>query len=221
MIEVPVMIRVPAGSFIMGSSGDDKFANSTELPAHEMALLHDFEVAAFPVTESQFKSFKGTGQDSPLPVVRVSWYEAVEYTQWLSLATGHRFRLLTEAEWEYCCRAGSLTIFASGDTLDPSEANYLYDEHGFKVGAGMRTPAGSFAPNAFGLEDMHGNVCEWVADAWRSSYNGESAADFRVIRGGAWDYMPRLLRSAWRDFASPDTRRDNLGFRVACDLTAP
>jgi formylglycine-generating enzyme required for sulfatase activity len=142
----------------------------------------------------------------------------MNYAAWLREQTGQPFRLLTEAEWEYCCRASTMTIFGTGDDIDPSQANYLYDEHGFKVGPGHRTPKGTYAPNAFGLEDMHGNVCEWVADVWRPTHDAILCDGLRVIRGGAWDYMPRLLRSAWRDFASPETRRDNLGFRIACDL---
>ncbi|MDB6073602.1 MAG: hypothetical protein JWO89_1242, partial [Verrucomicrobiaceae bacterium] len=123
-----------------------------------------------------------------------------------------------EVEWEYACRAGSATIFAFGEALESPQANYLYDEHGFKVGPGSRTLPRSYPPNAFGLEDMHGNVCEWVADAWRPSYVASPEDSLRVIRGGAWDYMPRLLRSAWRDSAPPKTMRDNLGFRVAFDF---
>ena len=218
MIEGIEMVTVPAGRFIMGTVGEDRFANSTELPAHEVVLTRAFAVSRFPVTEAQWRRFNGAGEDSALPVVRVSWQDAVDFTLWLSGRTGRRFRLLAEAEWEYCCRAGTTSIFAFGDALEPSQANFFYDEHGFKVGPGKRTPQGTYPPNAFGLEDMHGNVCEWVADAWRPTYDSAFDPHARVIRGGAWDYMPRLLRSAWRDSASPETMRDNLGFRVACDL---
>lgn len=216
MIELPDMTTIPAGRFIMGTVGEDRFANSTERPAHEVVIEKPFAVSRFPITEAQWSAFAG-GLVSSLPVVRVSWWEAMKYVEWLSAQTGKPFRLLTEAEWEYACRAGSTTIFSVGDTLEPEHANYFYDEHGFKVGPGHLTPPGSYPPNAFGLEDMHGNVCEWVADAWRANYDAEPDETHRVIRGGAWDYMPRLLRSAWRDFASPDTKRDNLGFRVASE----
>lgn len=217
MIELPDMITPPAGRFIMGTVGEDRFANSTERPAHEVVIERPFAVSRFPITEAQWSAFAG-GPSSTLPAVRVSWWEAMKYVEWLSAQTGKPFRLLTEAEWEYACRAGSTTIFSVGDTLEPEHANYFYDEHGFKVGPGRRTPPGSYPPNAFGLEDMHGNVCEWVSDAWRANYDAAPDDAHRVIRGGAWDYMPRLLRSAWRDFATPDTKRDNLGFRIACDL---
>ena len=253
MIELPDMITIPAGCFMMGTVGEDRFANSTERPAHEVVIENPFAVSRFPVTEAQWTCFEAQGRttrlgrklvDRPsrsisenqgrdaldtslrprrivrhaLPVVCVSWHDAMCYVSWLSAQTRKPFRLLTEAEWEYACRAGSTTIFSVGDTLEPEHANYFYDEHGFKVGPGHRTPPGSNPPNAFGLEDMHGNVCEWVADAWRANYSAEPDEAHRVIRGGAWDYMPRLLRSAWRDFAAADTKRDNLGFRIACDL---
>lgn len=217
MIELPDMITVPAGRFIMGTVGEDRFANSTERPAHEVVIEKPFAVSRFPITEAQWSVFAG-GSISSLPVVRVSWSDAMKCVEWLSAQTGKLFRLLTEAEWEYACRAGSATVFNVGDTLEPKQANYFYDEHGFKVGPGHRKSLGSYPPNAFGLEDMHGNVCEWVADAWRANYNAATDEAHRVIRGGAWDYMPRLLRSAWRDFATPDAKRDNLGFRIACDL---
>ena len=216
MIELPDMITIPAGCFIMGTAGEDRFANSTERPAHEVEIAKPFAVSRFPITEAQWAVFAG-GASSSLPVVRVSWWGAMKYVEWLSAQTGKRFRLLTEAEWEYACRAGSTTIFSVGDTLKPEHANYFYDEHGLKVGPGHRTSPGSYPPNAFGLEDMHGNVCEWVADAWRANYDAEPDDAHRVIRGGAWDYMPRMLRSAWRDFAAPDTKRDTLGFRIACE----
>jgi formylglycine-generating enzyme required for sulfatase activity len=217
MIDPIEMVTIPAGRFIMGSAGEDRFANSTERPAHEVVFDRPFKVSRFPVTEALWARFRGAGEGTLLPVIRVSWHDARDFMRWLAGITGRGFRLLTEAEWEYCCRAGSTSLFAFGDTLEPSQANYLYDEHGFKVGPGRRTPPGSCQSNAFGLEDMHGNVCEWVADAWRPSYDAVPDEGFRVIRGGAWDYMPRLLRSAWRDFATPGTKRDNLGFRVACD----
>ena len=217
MIDLPDMITIPAGRFIMGTVGEDRFANSTERPAHEVIIEKPFAVSRFPIMEAHWSAFAG-GESSSLPVVRVSWFDAMKYVEWLSAQTGKPFRLLTEAEWEYACRAGSTTIFNLGDTLEPEQANYFYDEHGFKVGPGHRTLPGSYPPNAFGLEDMHGNVCEWVADAWRTNYDAAPDETHRVIRGGAWDYMPRLLRSAWRDFAAPDTKRDNLGFRIACDL---
>lgn len=218
MIEVPRLSLVPAGRFDMGTAGNDRFTNSTERPVHDVVIERSFFVSTFPTTEAQWSSFRAGTPSSPLPVVRVSWFDATAYSAWLRERTGRPFRLLTETEWEYACRAGSRTIFSTGDDITPQHANYLYDEHGFKVGPGHRTPEGRYGTNAFGLEDMHGNVCEWVSDRWRPDYTTPPVDGLHVIRGGAWDYMPRLLRSAWRDSAPPGTQRDNLGFRVACDL---
>ena len=112
-----------------------------------------------------------------------------------------------------------------GDEITPADANFLYAEHGERIGPGVRTPVGRYAANAFGLCDLHGNVCEWVEDVWHAGYAGAPAdgaawvtdgdPDRRVIRGGAWDYLPRLLRSAWRDSLPATQRRDNVGFRIA------
>jgi formylglycine-generating enzyme required for sulfatase activity len=157
-------------------------------------------------------------------VVRVNWHEAGAYCNWLTEQTGHEYRLPSEAEWEYACRAGSTGPFAVGDEITPAQANFLYDESGIRIGIGRRSRVGRYAPNAFGLCDLHGNVSEWTADSWHAGYPGapedgrawiEPADPRRVVRGGAWDYLPRLLRSAWRDRRPVDHRADNIGFRVA------
>lgn len=197
------MIHVPAGKFVMGCVPDDKFANRHELPRVEVEVAA-FELAAHPVADAGL-----------LPMVNVSWDEAAAYCAGL----GDGFRLPTEAEWEYACRAGTTTPFPSGDLPDPGEVNFLYDEHGRRVGPGQLLPVGWGKANAFGLHDMLGNVCEWVADSWRLDHVSSAADEnLKTIRGGAWDYLPRLLRASWRDFAPASTRRDNLGFRVARDL---
>ncbi len=120
---------------------------------------------------------------------------------------------------------------ACGDEITPEEANFLYTEYGQRVGVGTRTPVGAYTANAFGLRDLHGNVCEWTEDAWHPNYLGAPADgsawieggcfSHRVLRGGAWDYLPRLLRSAWRDWLPADQSRDNLGFRVATGAPPP
>jgi len=225
---LPPMLRpIPAGEFVMGESDADKFANDTERPRH-IVRIAPFRLAAFPVTNAEFRRHApdfAPDEPADLPVVNVTWREAVAYCTWLSDATGGSLRLPSEAEWEYACRAGTTTPFQSGDEITPADANFLYDEHGSRIGRGERTAAGTFASNAFGLEAMHGNVCEWCADTWHANYHGAPAdstgwtdgdrADRRVIRGGAWDYLPRLLRSSWRDALPEDTRRDNVGFRIA------
>lgn len=230
---MPDLVRLPAGEFMMGESADDKFANDTERPAHQVCLAQDIAVGRYPVTVDEFCAFRpehAEGDAPMLPAVNVTWHDAVAYTQWLSHETGHKFRLLSEAEWEYACRAGSGTPFACGSEINTVYANFLYHENGRRIGLGHRTSVGSYPANGFGLYDLHGNVCEWVADVWHQSYeaapadgsawmNGGEPAQ-RVVRGGAWDYLPRLLRSSWRDHLPAFAQRDNLGFRIATnDLT--
>ena len=214
----PDMVLLPGGEFTMGESRGDKFANDTERPAHRVSIA-PFVLGRFVVTVGEYRAFRlehAPHEDPQLPVVNVDWNDARAYCDWLSATLGKHFRLPSEAEWEYACRAGTTTPFATGYEITPCDANYFYSESGERVGRGRRTVAGEFPANAFGLYDMHGNVCEWVEDAWRSNYE-EAAADEcrRVIRGGAWDYLPRLLRSAWRDGLPADSRRDNVGFRIA------
>jgi formylglycine-generating enzyme required for sulfatase activity len=227
-IPTPRMIEIPAGDFVMGETAGDKFAGGTERPAHRVTISRPFSLGCFPVTTGEYRLFNprhAPAEDPALPAVNVTWDEAHAYCAWLSGETGHQFRLPTEAEWEYACRAGAREPFAWGALISPRDANFLHDENCVRVGPGRRTPAGAYPPNAFGLYDMHGNVCEWVADAWRPDYFGapdDGSARFaspdeqrRVIRGGAWDYMPRLLRAAWRDWLPRGSSRDNVGFRIA------
>jgi len=223
----PLMVELSAGEFIMGENDGDKFANDTERPAHRVDLANDFALGAFPVTVGEFRKFRprhALDETDGLPVVRVSWHDAAAFCEWLTQQSGRAYRLPSEAEWEFACRSGSRTPFACGDEISPSLANYFYDENGLRIGAGRRTAVGNYAPNAFGLHDLHGNACEWVTDSWHPNYHGaradghawmETGDDRRVIRGGAWDYLPRLLRSAWRDWRPADFRADNIGFRVA------
>ena len=227
------MVVLAAVEFIMGENDGDKFANDTERPAHRVNFSHNFALGSFPVTVREFRQFcpgHAPGEFEDLPVVRVSWYDATAYCEWLSRRSGRIYRLPSEAEWEFACRAGSRKPFACGDEISPSLANYLYDENGIRIGTGGRTPVEKYAPNAFGLFDLHGNVCEWVADVWHPTYNGapedgrawiEPGDHRRVIRGGAWDYLPRLLRSAWRDWREADHCTDNIGFRVATSELNP
>jgi formylglycine-generating enzyme required for sulfatase activity len=231
--QAPWMTTLPYGIFIMGESQGDKFANNTERPAHPVDVT-SFALSRFPVTVAEYRSFHpghAPEDDQDLPVVHVSWEEAHAYCDSLSRVSGRRFRLPSEAEWEYACRAGSTAPFSFGSEIDPGKANFFYSESGERVGPGRRTRCGVYPPNVFGLQDLHGNVCEWVEDVWHPHYLGAprdgsvwiSAGDptWRVIRGGAWDYLPRLLRSAWRDGLEATRRRDNIGFRVATsDLPA-
>jgi formylglycine-generating enzyme required for sulfatase activity len=228
----PLLVAIPPGSFTMGETTGDKFATDTERPSHGVALAHAFAVGRHPVTVGEYRAFAPAHApiDEPdWPVVNVSWEDARAYCAWLGHETGETFRLPTEAEWEYACRAGTRGAFATGDEITPHEANFFYAEDGRRIGPGRRTPVGRYPPNAFGLHDLHGNVCEWVEDPWHSHYVGAPTDGSawitggdparRVIRGGAWDYLPRLLRCAWRDSLPLRHRRDNLGFRVARTLS--
>ena len=241
-------------SFLMGSLEDDDAAQDNEMPQHEVNIPYAFEVSQHEVTRRQFEAFVeampshghnvGNCQDSANenwqdpgftqtnnhdnhPVVCVSWVDAKEYVKWLSDETGHSYRLLTEAEWEYAARARTTTPYHFGDInspLDGGKANF-----GNPVG-GATVPVGSFDPNAWGLHNVHGNAAEWVEDCWHANYEdapsdgSEWATDCtsnegvinRVIRGGSWrddDHIP--LRSAARASAVETDRPRDYGFRVA------
>lgn len=227
----PAMVDLPLGFFTMGERHEDKFAGDTERPAHRVEIGHPLAFGRYPVTVAEYAVFSGTEPDpgeAALPVAGINWEDATAYCKWLSGATGHHYRLPSEAEWEYACGGGRDMAFPNGDSLTPEEANYMYDEQGNRVGLGARTPVGSYPPNGFGLYDMVGNIAEWTADAWHPTLNGapeegeiwdaESPAGLRVLRGGSWDYLPRLLRIVWRDHLHQGVRRDNVGFRVACAI---
>jgi formylglycine-generating enzyme required for sulfatase activity len=221
---------LPRAGHTIGTRGPDRFASEAERPCYEVSLTASVAIACDPVTERDYAPFAPGHVEGPadLPVVNVSWHDANAFCVWLGELTGQPWRLPSEAEWEIGCRAGSDSLFATGDSLPPESANYLYDESGERVGPGCRTPVGSFPANSWGLRDMHGNVAEWCADAWNSTHQGAApdgtpragmTDSHRVIRGGSWDLLPRLLRSASRDALPPHTRRDNLGFRVALTLS--
>jgi formylglycine-generating enzyme required for sulfatase activity len=166
------------------------------------------------------------------PVINVSWEDAKEYVAWLSKKTGLRYRLLREAEWEYGARAGTNTAFSRGKTITSDDANfdgsYTYCGSGKGQYRKSTVEVGSFAPNPFGLYDMHGNVWEWVEDCWHMDYSGGPANDSawttqcnersRILRGGSWIDPPRILRSAYRNRNTPVYRSGTVGFRVARTL---
>ena len=225
------MVAIQPGRFLMGGREDDKFVSEVELPSREIVVGKGFLMSETPVTRDQWIAVMGglpPGNAHNLtgdaPVVCVSYADAGAFCR----ESGSHNRLPSEAEWEYACRAGSGTVFPHGSDVSTADANYLYDELGFPVGKGRLMPVGSYGRNAFGLYDMIGNVCEWVVDAWHPGYYGapQGAAPwliggkkgFRVIRGGGWDHLPRVLRASWRDWAPESARWDNLGFRVVRDL---
>ncbi len=229
-------VIIPAGSFTMGGVPEDKFVTAVELPQHVVTFQKEFALGKTPVTQKQWLEIMDSlpencpdHPDKNCPVVCVSYSEVRDYLDRLSLSSKKLCRLPTEAEWEYACRAGSSSIFPNQHNISLDSANYLYDERGNSIGEGRITPVSQYPENAFGLSDMIGNVCEWTADHWHQNYldapdDGSAwIADYTdksryVIRGGAWDHLPRVLRASWRDWAPADARWDNLGFRIAHDL---
>ena len=241
------MMLIPPGSFLMGSPEDEQERLDREGPQHEVTLTRFF-LAKYPVTQAQWRavaampqvkrnlkpdpsSFKGDDR----PVERVSWYDAVEFCERLTNHTNRQYRLPSEAEWEYACRANTTTPFHFGETLSTDYANYngSNEEYG-AYGPGVRgeyrqetTPVGFFEVcNEYGLSDMHGNVWEWCQDDWHESYEGApsdgsawvegDSEESKIIRGGSWDLDPGFCRSASRIRFDPDGEDDPLGFRVCC-----
>jgi formylglycine-generating enzyme required for sulfatase activity len=240
------MVKIPAGSFLMGSPKDEPERVEREGPQHDVTL-GSFFMAQTPITQAQWRvvagwqklerdlhpdpsKFKGANR----PVEQVSWFDALEFCSRLSQRTGQRYGLPSEAQWEYACRAGSTTPFHFGATLMPELANY---DGNYVYGNGPKgtyreqtTDVSSFPANGWGLHDMHGNVWEWCEDHWHDSYNfapGDdqpwlipAAADddeARLLRGGSWFYGPGDCRSGYRDRSQPDfASRRFVGFRVVC-----
>jgi formylglycine-generating enzyme required for sulfatase activity len=230
------MVAIPGGTFLMGSPETDPspFDSSplpNESPQHQVTVK-PFFMGKYTVTQKQWQavaalpqikislnpdpsSFKGEN----LPVEQISWYEAEEFCGRLSKKTGKTYRLPSEAEWEYGCRAGTTTPFYFGETITKDLVNC---NHGLY----HTTPVGSFPPNAFGLYDMHGNIWEWCADPWHQNYNGApndgsiwgsgGNNKYKQLRGGSWDYYPGLCRSAYRYWVDADNRNNGIGFRVVC-----
>ena len=230
----PEMVVIPSGSFQMGCvSGID--CDDDEKPVHEVRI-DSFALSKYEVTFEEYDRFTdATGREQAIdvddwgrgrhPVIRISWYDASAYAAWLSSQTGKRYRLPTEAEWEYAARAGTETAYSWGNDIGVNRANC--DGCGSRWDDKQTTPVGSFRANRWGLHDMHGNVPEWVQDCWNDNYRGaptdgsawESGnCDWRVYRGCSWPYGPRNLRSADRGWHSTDLRNYSLGFRVARDL---
>ncbi|MGO8954340.1 MAG: formylglycine-generating enzyme family protein [Rhodomicrobium sp.] len=233
---VPDMAVLPAGRFTMGSKEGE--GGGDERPQSEVTIPQPFAVGKYPVTFAEWDaaieaggvsyrpSDQGWGRGRR-PVINVSWDDAQAYIAWLSAATGQRYRLLSEAEWEYACRAGSTAAYSFGDSIGKL-AQFSEGRFG---SAGRTAEVGSFAPNAFGLYGMHGNVWEWCEDIWHASYkdkpknlNADGGAwtgtrdGPRVLRGGSWYCDPASLRSACRLGCDPGDRSSSNGFRVAMTL---
>ncbi|MDX2099060.1 MAG: formylglycine-generating enzyme family protein, partial [Leptolyngbyaceae cyanobacterium bins.59] len=240
------MVAIPEGTFVMGSPADEPERYGDEGPTHEVRVPAFF-MGKYPVTQAQWKWVAALDQiERPLdpdpsqfkvdnhPVERVSWLDAQEFCARLAQHTGKDYRLPSEAEWEYACRAGTTSPFHFGETITPKLANYDWSRAygvGSKQQSGSKgtTPVGSFeVANGFGLYDMHGNVWEWCEDDWHDSYENapndgsawisESRTDksLRVRRGGSWIDIPWYCRSAYRDLNVAGVRSSNYGFRVCC-----
>ena len=243
----PEMVEIPRGSFRMGCvSGRD--CDDDEFPVHTVQVAR-FELSKYEVTFEEYDPFTAaTGRVRPddagwgrgrRPVINVSWDDAVAYTQWLSQQTGERYRLPSEAEWEYAGRAGTETKYHYGNdesrlcdygNYADTNTDYEWRNTACSDGVGTKTAiAGSYRPNTWGLHDMHGNVWEWVQDCWNGSYRGAPSdgsaweggdCSRRVLRGGSWINPPRKVRSAIRNgFGHTSARTHASGFRVARTIT--
>lgn len=224
--EHPRMVEIPAGYFWMGSSGWGH--DYDEAPVHKVTFKSGFRMSATEITNAQFEEFmpehsamRGKGGFSygdDEAVVNVSYDDAAAYCKWLSDKTGRNFRLPTEAEWEYACRAGTYTLYYTGDGLPESMQKNQRTERNL-VQVSLET--GLSEPNAFGLHDMHGNVEEWCLD-WYGPYRSEDQTDpaghtgglYRVTRGGSHNTPVEFLRSANRSAAIPTDKHSQIGFRI-------
>ncbi len=230
----PEMVSIPGGCFQMGSPTSEAGRGSDE--NQHRVCVKAFHIGKYEVTNAQYRAFKpshnsgGNFNDEQKPVVNVSWQDAHAYTQWLSKKTGRKYRLPTEAEWEYAARAGTTTPFHTGNCISTNQANYdgNYPYSGCPKGQYREKTikVGSFSPNAWGLHDMSGNVWEWTCSKYTSSYDGSekkcllSGGAARVLRGGSWDYNAGLVRAAYRGSDEPGDRHNYVGFR-ACEVIEP
>ncbi len=247
---MPVMRIVPKGSYLLGATIEDPDRAPYEMPQKRIDIPASFAIGVFPVLATEYVKITGLPVPAPpapepqrrwfnrfvaspaprpaapapavagIPVTSVSYDEAQAFVDRLSAASEQKYRIPSEAEWEYACRAGSITRYACGDTIDNSRALY-----GQSSGP---APVGTFPPNGFGLHDMHGNVREWTADLWHDNFDltpqdGRPALDghssMRLVRGGGWRDSAMMLRSAARMRATQSIRTDLIGFRVARSVT--
>jgi formylglycine-generating enzyme required for sulfatase activity len=221
-----VFVRIPAGEFVMGSPESEPGHEAGERP-HRVRLSRSILMAQHEVTEGQWHAVMTPGQApaSPRrPKVDVTYFDVQQFLERLNAGGRGRFRLPTEAEWEYACRAGTTTPYHTGDRLTTDQANYNggFPLPGQAAGTdrGALTDAGSFAPNAWGLFDMHGNAWEWTSDDY-CEYADDAvdpvsscAAALKVIRGGSWRFNADSARCALRYTHRPQDKGDSLGFRV-------
>ena len=224
------MIAIPRGTFWMGSPANEAERDDDEGPQH-LVTVPSFFMGKYPLTQAQYQAIMGNNpsyfKGNNRPVERVSWDDAVLFCQKLSQRTGKNYRLPSEAEWEYACRAGTKTPFSFGDNITTDlvnyDGNYPYKSAPKGKYRDQTTDVGTFPPNPFGLYDMHGNVWEWCQDDWHENYtnaptDGSSwnslSGRTKLLRGGSWYRGAGYCRSASRDENSRDARTLNCGFRV-------
>jgi formylglycine-generating enzyme required for sulfatase activity len=236
----PEMVVVPAGRFLMGTPAEVEGFDG-EKPQHEVIIAKPFAVGRYAVTFDEWIACAAEGSCGFVPddwgwgcekrpVIKVSWNDAQGYVKWLSEKSGKNYRLLSEAEWEYVCRAGTAGPFWWGSSISTGQANY--NGHWTYGGgpAGLyrekTLPVNSFNPNPWGLYQMHGNILEWVEDRWHDNYSGAPSDgsawtsgdnDYRVCRGGSWNYRPDWLRAAYREGRYNGTTKT--GLRIARTLS--
>lgn len=263
--DCPLMIQLPAGSFVMGSPATEKGRDADESPMVKLSMT-TFAIGQTEITRGQWRAFEaetghraaagclnwegdgynklpnadwqnpGYPQTDQHPVVCVSWLDAQAYAEWLSRKTGQRYRLPKESEWEYAARSGSPSAYAWKEEpqgicaqANAADASLVQQRprlpaQSCKDGFAFTAPVGSFAPNAWGVYDMHGNVMEWVGDCWQAQLpqNPDQAAPLncrsRSMRGGGWDLPATFARSAYRGKASEGNRGTATGFRLAREM---
>ncbi|MDJ0714578.1 MAG: bifunctional serine/threonine-protein kinase/formylglycine-generating enzyme family protein [Prochloraceae cyanobacterium] len=238
------MIPIPSGTFVMGVPITEKVATYSQQLQHQVRVPPFFmgkyqvtqsvwrAVANLPLIDSYLDPYPSRFKSDNLPVEGVNWYDAIEFCKRLSKKTGRQYRLPSEAEWEYACRAGTTTPFNFGKTIRSDFANYngrrVYAKEPRGKYRKRTTPVGSFFPNSFGLYDMHGNVWEWCADFWHNNYLGAPTdgsawyvggdSNNSPMRGGSWLDSPRFCRSGYRSRKVRILRNYLFGFRVVCDV---
>ncbi|MBD1813641.1 formylglycine-generating enzyme family protein [Microcoleus vaginatus DQ-U2] len=234
------MVYIPGGTFMMGSPNSDPTRYQRETPQHQVTVPA-FYAGKYPITQAQWQAVMGNNpsrfKGEKLPVETVSWNEAVEFCRKLSEKTGKIYRLLSEAEWEYACRARTTTRFYFGKRITTDLVNYNenfpYDRADYRP---QTMDVGSFPPNPFGLYDMHGQVWEWCSDKWHDYYDGAptdgssweigthdygGTDDYRMQRGGSWFLTALDCRAARRHYTSAGLSCREEGFRVAVALAVP
>ena len=234
------LIGIPGGEFLMGSPNSELEREPEESPQHKVSI-RPFLLGKYPVTQAQWQAVMDNNPSkfvdlnsnhSQKPVERVSWFDCTLFCQTLSELAGRKFRLPTEAEWEYACRGKTTTPFHYGWTIGTELANYNGED---VYGSGFEgenrhetTDVDRFSPNRFGLYDLHGNVAEWCADSWHDNYENaptdgsawtsNNSKDIRVLRGGSWLHLPGSCRSAQRIKSDPKNKSDAFGFRIAASI---